>query len=214
MIWTQLEIKVFMDQLRIIMDENRDLLISLDGVVGDGDLGLTMSAGFSAAYEAVAELNQPDIGRLLYQAGKMLGRTVPSSMGTLMASGLMNAGKAVTGRSELNVDGIYILMQGWQYGVEKLGKAKLGEKTFLDGFVPGVQALYNAEDFIQTFQQAAQEAKKGADGTVGMLAMHGRAAIRGEQSRDMMDPGAMVASLIFQALYKTAEDIYIKRKMA
>ena len=47
-----------------------------------------------------------------------------------------------------------------------------------------------------------------------MLAMHGRAAIRGEQSRDMMDPGAMVASLIFQALYKTAEDIYIKRKMA
>ena len=34
-----------------IMAENKDKLIEMDGIVGDGDLGLTMSDGFKAAYE-------------------------------------------------------------------------------------------------------------------------------------------------------------------
>ena len=33
-----------------IMAENKDKLIEMDGIVGDGDLGLTMSDGFKAAY--------------------------------------------------------------------------------------------------------------------------------------------------------------------
>ena len=36
-----------------IMAENKDKLIEMDGIVGDGDLGLTMSDGFKAAYDAV-----------------------------------------------------------------------------------------------------------------------------------------------------------------
>ena len=32
-----------------VMEENRDRLIELDSVVGDSDLGLTMSDGFRAA---------------------------------------------------------------------------------------------------------------------------------------------------------------------
>ena len=35
-----------------IMAENKDKLIEMDGIVGDGDLGLTMSDGFKAAYDA------------------------------------------------------------------------------------------------------------------------------------------------------------------
>ena len=38
-----------------IMAENKDKLIEMDGIVGDGDLGLTMSDGFKAAYDAVSE---------------------------------------------------------------------------------------------------------------------------------------------------------------
>lgn len=36
-----------------VMEENRDRLIELDSVVGDSDLGLTMSDGFRAAANAV-----------------------------------------------------------------------------------------------------------------------------------------------------------------
>lgn len=51
--------------------------------------------------------------------------------------------------------------------------------------------------------EGAKAAKQGAENTVGMLAVHGRAAIRGEESRKLLDPGAVVASLIVEALDKS-----------
>lgn len=91
----------FLFELKEIMQANRDYLIDLDSVVGDGDLGLTMSDGFLAAYNAVKDSNETDCGKLLYFAGKAMGTAVPSTMGTLMASGLMRAGR------ELKVKQIY-----------------------------------------------------------------------------------------------------------
>ena len=35
-------------EISTIMNENKDRLIELDSVVGDGDLGLTMTKGFTA----------------------------------------------------------------------------------------------------------------------------------------------------------------------
>ena len=45
------------------MAENKDKLIAMDGIVGDGDLGLTMSDGFKAAYEAAADGAAADAGQ-------------------------------------------------------------------------------------------------------------------------------------------------------
>lgn len=47
-----------------IMSENRDHLIEMDSIVGDGDLGLTMGDGFKAAYEKVADGSITDAGKL------------------------------------------------------------------------------------------------------------------------------------------------------
>ena len=50
-----------------IMAENKDKLIEMDGIVGDGDLGLTMSDGFKAAYDAVSDGAIADAGKLMQQ---------------------------------------------------------------------------------------------------------------------------------------------------
>ena len=63
-----------------VMEENRRYLIQLDSVVGDGDLGLTMDDGFKAAYRAVRDSEENDIGKLLYGAGKAMSVAVPSTM--------------------------------------------------------------------------------------------------------------------------------------
>ena len=47
-----------------IMSENKEKLIAMDGIVGDGDLGLTMSDGFKAAYDAVEDGAITDAGKL------------------------------------------------------------------------------------------------------------------------------------------------------
>lgn len=196
----------FLDQAREIMTANKGYLIDLDSVVGDGDLGLTMSDGFLAAYDAVKEGKEADAGKLLYQAGKAMSVKVPSTMGTLMASGLMEAGKALKGKVELNDSDIAALFEAYQNGVEKRGKAKVGEKTFLDGFDPAVKALVHKVQSGGSIQEAAVAASEAAitgfKNTTTMVAVHGRAATRGEQSRGLMDPGAAVAMLLMQALVK------------
>ena len=75
-----------------IMEANKSVLTELDSVVGDGDLGLTMSDGFAAAARYAQQSEERDLGRFFYMAGKAMASAVPSTMGTMMASGLMQAG--------------------------------------------------------------------------------------------------------------------------
>ena len=185
-----------------LMAENRDWLIELDSVVGDSDLGLTMSYGFRAAADAVRESEASDVGKTAYLAGKAMASAVPSTMGTLMASGLMNAGKVLKNVEELDAKQEAAFFQAYFDGVKNRGKAELGEKTFLDGLYPAVQALWEgAETGLsqkKTAQQAASAAWRAFEDTKRLLAKHGRMAIRGEQSRGMLDPGAAVAALLMK----------------
>lgn len=194
-------------EYKIIMAENRDYLIGLDSVCGDGDLGLTMGDGFAAAYEAAAAGGEKDAGKLLYTAGKAMSTAVPSTMGTLMASGLMQAGKALKGKTEFAPEDLPELFQAYQDGVQNRGKAQTGDKTFLDGWAPAVEAVRAAiaagDDMKAVSAKAYEAAKKGFAGTTAMIAKHGRAATRGEASKTLEDPGAAVAMLMMKAFERS-----------
>jgi len=179
------------------MAANKQRLIELDGAVGDSDLGLTMTDGFRAAYDAVKDSPETDFGKLAYFAGKAMGSAVPSTMGTLMASGLMNAGKDLKGVESFKGCDWVKFFEAYFAGVQNRGKAQLGDKTFLDGLWPAVEALRANPDNLQTAAPLAAKAANDAFlATRGMLAKHGRMAIRGEQSREYLDPGAAVAALL------------------
>ncbi|MCE5344615.1 MAG: dihydroxyacetone kinase subunit L [Eubacteriales bacterium] len=193
------EVKELLSVWADLMAANKERLIELDGAVGDSDLGLTMSDGFRAAYEAIKDSTEPDIGKLIYTAGKAMGAAVPSTMGTLMASGLMNAGKEFKGVEWMEDRSWPGFFQAYFDGVQKRGKAELGEKTFLDGLSPAVEVLRNnMDDMCVAAPKAAQAANDAFHATKGMLAKHGRMAIRGEQSREYLDPGAAVAALLME----------------
>ena len=49
---------LFFSHLKIIMDENREMLTALDSVMGDGDLGITMQIAFKDTKYSGVELNQ------------------------------------------------------------------------------------------------------------------------------------------------------------
>lgn len=186
-----------------IMAANKEYLIDLDSIVGDGDLGLTMSDGFKAAYQAVRDSNETDLGKLIYQAGKAMSTAVPSTMGTLMASGLMQCGKELKGKTELSYDDFVIFFKAFEDGVISRGKAKVGDKTFLDGWHPGVETLekelISGSSMKSASLGAYEAAKNGFESTSSIIAVHGRAAARGEASKALKDPGAAVAMLMMQA---------------
>lgn len=186
-----------------IMMENKENLIQLDSVVGDGDLGLTMSDGFKAAADNAKASTESDAGKLIYMAGKAMSTAVPSTMGTLMASGLMQAGKVLKGKTDIEFSDIVDLYAAYEKGVMNRGKAKVNEKTFLDGIDPAVislkESLANNLNIKEAADKAYQAAQEGYENTATMLAVHGRAATRGEASRTLKDPGACVAVLMMKA---------------
>ena len=186
-----------------IMAENKDKLIEMDGIVGDGDLGLTMSDGFKAVSDGAIA----DAGKLLFAAGKAMANKVPSTMGSLMATGLKQAGKDLKGKETLEDADVVQIFASYEAGVAKLGEAKVGDKTFLDGLHPAVESLQASlaagESLADMAGKAADAAEEGFKATTTMLAVHGRAATRGEASRSLEDPGAKVASLIMQAFAKS-----------
>jgi len=190
-----------------VMSENRELLIEMDSEVGDGDLGLTMDDGFKAVYNSLKNNEETDLGKLLYQAGKDMSRAVPSTMGTLMASGLMQAGKEFKAFTNGDLDFLLRFFSAFMKGVENRGKAKVGEKTFVDGINGAVAALTASAS--SSYEELVEEAYYGAvnayENTLGMLAVHGRAATRGEASRKLKDPGAYVAVLLMKALVSTSK---------
>ena len=157
------------------MAQKRDWLIELDSVVGDSDLGLTMSDGFRAASDAANACVLTDVGKLCYQAGKAMASAVPSTMGTLMASGLMNAGKVLKGTEQLTSAQEAQLFEAYLEGVKNRGKAEVGDKTFLAGLAPAVKVLAEAAQAgpigAETAQAAADAAWQAFENTRGMLAV-------------------------------------------
>ena len=85
----------FFKILKALFDENKELLVELDGRMGDGDLGLTMAKAFTAGYDEMSGTDETDLGKILMKAGMAMAKHAPSTMGTLFATGFMRGGKAI-----------------------------------------------------------------------------------------------------------------------
>jgi len=189
------------------MAENFDLLTELDAAAGDGDLGITMSKGFAAAAKAAEGYTEKDAGRLLLLAGMAIAKEAPSTLGTLIASGLMKAGKEVAGKEAVGLAESAQALGGFVRGIMERGKCKPGEKTIVDALLPAVEALQAAgadEAFGEAWQAALAAAEKGLEATKQMKAVHGRAAYQGDNSIGKVDPGATVGVMLVRAVVEAA----------
>jgi len=191
-------------RLREVFVAQRDFLIDLDGKVGDSDLGLTMNKAFSAASESVATNVAEPIGRTLQLAGMAMAKAAPSTMGTLMATGFMRAGKALESAPAIGTAEMALFWSAFLAGVAERGKAKPGEKTVIDVLAPLAASLAaSLADSLggqatlpDALKKAVQAAAAGLEATKGMIAQHGKAACFQEKTLGLQDAGATVAFLI------------------
>ena len=116
------------------------MLTELDQAVGDGDLGVT-AVKLAEALESAAGQPGADVGKYLAQTGMALNRAAPSTMGTLMATALMQAGKRAMDKERLAAADLPGLLEAAVEGVRTRGKANLGDKTILDALEPASEAL-------------------------------------------------------------------------
>jgi dihydroxyacetone kinase-like protein len=95
-------------------------------------------------------------------------------------------------------------ISAYEGGIAKLQKqsrAKVGDKTMMDAFLPALDALKKSDPAASAkviLQQALEAASAGAEATKNMRAKFGRARNLGDRTLGHPDPGAVSTSLLFK----------------
>jgi len=207
-----------------VMTEKKTELCEMDAKMGDGDLGITMSKGWSAVFEAAKEFSEleseqgsgSDIGKLLVKCGMKLSSAAPSTMGTLMASGLMSGGKNVSGKTEMGIREFAEFLMGFCDGIIKRGKCQAGDRTVLDSILPAAkQAESEAKDCadnvltISAIEAIQAASDNGLEQTRQMKPKFGKAAVFADKAADTVDQGAMAGNLVIRCFCE-----YLKERLS
>ncbi|HSX76185.1 MAG TPA: dihydroxyacetone kinase subunit DhaL, partial [Shinella sp.] len=185
--------------------QNRDWLSQLDGVIGDGDHGITMDIGWTAVTAELSGLS-PDatISETCHVMAQAFLSAVGASSGPLYAGALQSAGAAVSERLNLDGPAIAAWIDGMSNGILARGGAKPGDKTMLDAWVPAAEAAIAAADKgadeKAVLKAAAAAARAGMEHTAELESRRGRSAKLGARSLGHVDPGAASAAIVLAAM--------------
>lgn len=179
-----------------------DTLNTLDGLAGDGDLGVTASHA-AAALAAIAQdaaVMQP--GAALRRLGRAIASGAPSTGGTLIAFAFMAAGNADLPEAEPGAR-IAAVLEGARTAIAEKGGVAVGDRTMLDALAPAVEAfriaLSEGGSIAEAAATAAVAAEAGAQATTGMEPTVGRAGWLKDRARGNEDPGARLVAIAIKA---------------
>jgi phosphoenolpyruvate---glycerone phosphotransferase subunit DhaL len=191
-------------QIKNIIDSNQDKLMELDSVMGDGDLGFTMTKAFAAAHEEADKSEEKMPGKLLTRLGMIIAKTSPSTMGTLVATGFMKGGKSIDSCEQIGPEELAVFFESFVRSIMERGKSVPGNKTIIDTLFPAAQALrLSMHESLATGISAAREAAmNGLEASTKMKAQHGRAAYYQDDSIGKQDGGATVGTYIIEGFYR------------
>ncbi|MFA5552898.1 MAG: DAK2 domain-containing protein, partial [Trueperaceae bacterium] len=174
------EVNAAMVRVAAALEANKDRLTELDQAIGDGDLGITAGKIAGALREYTAGPQDEDLGKYLAQGGMAVNRAASSSLGTLLATALMRAGKEVRGKSELAAGDLAAMLHAADAGIQERGKAKPGDKTIIDVVNPAAGAFSVAvdggDDAVTAAVKMLAAAREGLEAVTPLRSRIGRAS--------------------------------------
>lgn len=184
--------------------KNKDLLTSLDAVVGDADHGINMARGFEAVSLKIGSMQDNDCATVLRTIGMTLLSTVGGASGPLYGTAFIRAANFGKNETDCKQETVALMLEAAIRGIKERGKAVRGEKTMLDALEPAyeafIQTMNEGETIADCFKAASDAAKYGVEYTKTIIATKGRASYLGERSLGHQDPGATSTYIIFSTL--------------
>ena len=176
------DVKAVIAKVAAAIHAQKDYLGELDGKSGDGDLGLSMEAAFHAVQETADTYEGTQISELLMKSAMSCNKAAPSTMGTLMSSGIMAIAKSAKGKDGFEDADVVAMPRLFVEALMARGGAKPGDKTILDALCPmadTVEAAFaEGKSLRDAFLAGADTAEKSAQATAGMRAAAGRQVAR------------------------------------
>ncbi|MDD7465787.1 MAG: dihydroxyacetone kinase family protein [Actinomycetaceae bacterium] len=199
-------------QLARTAAQAEQILGRLDAIGGDGDHGQGMVHGSSAAARAAREAVEARAGlaSTLKYAGQAWADGAGGTSGALWGEAFAAASEALSDDDCADEADLLAAIATGAEAIQKIGGAKLGEKTMVGASAPFAQAIREAvargDAPSQIWKQAVAAAQIGADMTANEVATRGRARTHGDATLGHPDPGAVSFALLVGRLQKWMDD--------
>jgi len=185
------------------IQNHKDYLSELDGLIGDGDHGANMNKGFTMFEERYLK-EDIDFTEGLDALATVLLEEIGGSMGPIYGTVFMDMADAGDGLEKIDLPAFTQMMTAGLEGLQDIVEAQVGDKTLIDTLVPTVDALIQACNGDRSFSQALDEAKAAAKGgfesTKELVAKIGRASRLGDRTKGFLDPGATSCYLLLDSM--------------
>jgi dihydroxyacetone kinase-like protein len=187
-----------------VLIESAEELGELDQALGDGDLGITISAGSLAVIAALEKLpSDATPSEIARATAKAFANANPSTMAALVAGALLEGSKVWVETVDVTVGDAQAFVQAAADSIAQRGKTQLGDKTIYDGLDAVAKALAEHEHQPDALEAAIAAAGDAVERTTSLQSRRGRASWLQERSRGFADPGA-VALLRFTESWRSA----------
>jgi len=201
---------LIIDRMITVIQENKQYLSDIDGLIGDGDHGVNMNKGFSMC-RGELEKNPGDLAYSALTLSKILIMKIGGSMGPLYGKMFRGFAKELEGKEEIDLQAMASALEAMLSSVQSISPALPGDKTLVDTLSPAVQAFTAAASEGKEFEVALDEMKaaaiSGRDSTKDMVARLGRASRLGERSRGVLDAGASSCCFLLGTLADTTKEL-------
>lgn len=183
-----------LEAISAVLAESQAELGRLDSVAGDGDHGIGMTRGAAAAAKEAAAVAGRDAGAstTLNAAGTAWSASAGGTSGALWGAVLTAFGAVLRDDAPYDPARVVEAARACLDAVQRLGGAKVGDKTMIDAMAPFVEALASSDKSLpEAWQAAVAAADDAAQATAEIVAKVGRARPLGEKSLGTPDPGAV-----------------------
>lgn len=206
---------VIVDNMIAVIQQNKQYLSDIDGLIGDGDHGINMNKGFTMCSMELKE-NPGDITHSMKTLARILLMEIGGSMGPLYGKFFKEFALSIEGKNEIGKEEFRAALEAVLKGIQSMSPARKGDKTLMDTLVPAVEAYRKALASGKTFADSLDEmivaAEAGKDATKDMTARIGRASRLGERSRGVHDAGAVSCFLILKSMTETIKELIVCKK--
>lgn len=195
-----------------VIDKNQDELGRLDAIAGDGDHGIGMQRGLTAAVAAAKEalVAKVGAGTLLKVAGDAWSDRAGGTSGALWGVILGALGAVLGDDARPDTPAVSAGAAAALSGVMDLGKARIGDKTLIDVLQPFAATLAagasSGLSIPDAWTAAAVIVDASAQSTGRLMPRMGRARAHAEKSVGTPDPGAISMALIIHSVEKTIRE--------
>ncbi len=178
-------------------------LNQLDSYAGDGDFGVTMAKAAQLVKEVVGAQDGRQGPELLSSCGAAIARGAPSTSGTLTATALLRAAKALAEGGGGGLPALERCFVAARDAVAARGKASVGDRTVVDGLDAVCTSLGGSVaaglSLAAGLQAAARAAAQAAEATASMLPRVGRASWAPERALGHPDAGCTLLAKVLEA---------------